>query len=183
MKMPSVLILLPLLSLTLLACGDSCQNPVGDNSPVQVLYFTSFETESDIEGWVGLEIGNLLEDPAPGSGGRSVLVGGGCVQPAAYIVLEARERDADYSLSCWGKLTDDSQPGAVVLATGAPGGERTGCGITVESENWRFYRSENQINCPAGRELRIEVYIGGIIGASMKVDGLTVESTGPEIQP
>ena len=175
MKMPTTVTFLLFLPMMTLSCGDACQNPAGDDDPVQTLYFTSFETAADIEGWHGVGEGSLRDDPAPGGGERSALIGGGCIQPAAYILLDAQEEDAVYSLSCWGKLSDESQPGGIALATGETLEERTACGVRIETEYWRFYRSEDQIVCPAGQDMRIEIYIGGYIGASMFVDRLAVE--------
>lgn len=168
----AVLLLVPALTLS---CGDSCHNPSGGD-PARTLYFTSFETPEDIAGWTGIAEENLNGDPAPGGGDRSLLIGGGCIQPTAYIVLEAEDTDAVYFLSCWGRLLDESQPGSVALATDERWDERDGCSVRVASEDWTYYRSEDQVTCPAGQRLRIEIYIGGIIGASMCLDRIAVEA-------
>lgn len=174
MKRLSVAIMLFLPALTI-SCGNSCQDPSGGGDSARALYFTSFETAADIEGWTGLAEENLTGEPAPAGGKRSLLVGGGCIQPTAYIVLASRETDAVYSLSCWGRLIDESQSGSVVLATDEDWDQRDECSVRVTSEDWTYYRSQDQVVCPAGQRLRIEIYIGGIVGASMSLDRLAVE--------
>jgi hypothetical protein len=168
--------LLLLLAPLALSCGGSCQDPTGGDDPAHVLYFTSFETASDIDGWAGIQEEDLSGDPAPGGGKRSLHIGGGCVQPTAHIVLEPREVDAVYTLSLWGKLTGGSQAGAVSLATDESYEERDLISLLVDSEEWSFFRSEEEIACPAGRRLRIEIWIGGIVGGDMMIDKLTVAS-------
>ena len=176
MKKLTIVVLLFSLSPLALSCGDSCHDPIGDGDPARIIYFNSFETNDDAAGWTGISEGDLIGEPAPGGGEHSLRIGGGCVQPTAYIVLEPQDVEAVYSLSCWGKLFDESQPGGVVLATDEKWDQRRSTALVVDAGDWGFYRSKDQIVCPAGQRLRIEIYIGGIMGGSMMIDNITVEA-------
>jgi len=168
--------LLLLLAPLVLSCGGSCHDPSGDDDPAHVLYFSSFETPADIDGWVGIQEEDLSGEPSPGGGERSVHVYGGCIQPTAHLVLEPRDVDAVYSLSLWAKLTAGSSPGAVSLATDGDYETRKVTSLEVDSDEWSFLRSEEAIACPAGLGMRIEIWIGGIKGGSVLIDRLTVDS-------
>jgi hypothetical protein len=174
MKTQGAAVILLLLAAFSLSCGGSCHDPAGGEHPAEPLYFSSFESPEDIAGWSGISESSLVDEAAPGGGKGAVRIGGGCIQPAAQILLAGPEEVTAYSLSCWGKLLGDSQPGGLLLATDEPRGERSECVVAIDSYEWKFYRSADSIICPAGMDLRIEAYIGGIIGGSMLVDELSV---------
>jgi hypothetical protein len=47
--------------------------------------------------------------------------------------------------------------------------------VVVKDRSWTRYDAEGMLYCPKGKRLRIDLMIGGIIFASMHVDGLTIE--------
>lgn len=157
------------------SCSDNCHRPGGGGGDSVILYYNSFESASDTTGWTGITDDMFVSEPSPGGGEQSLCIGGGCIQPTAYIVMRPQVTDTFYSLSCRGKLHDESQRGAVVLATNEERDKREAIGLLIDCAAWRPYLSATPLYCPAGAELRIEISIGGLIGASMLLDCIKVE--------
>jgi hypothetical protein len=136
-----------------------------------VVYSVSFETLADTTGWTGLSPDMFVEDPAPGQGSRSLRIGGGCVQPTAFLEL-APVLEGDYCLEFWGRVNETSQSGTVILRRTDESNE--GIGAFVRENQWTFVRNQNPLHVPAGSRIRIEILVGGYVPASMNIDGLAV---------
>ncbi|MFB0515280.1 MAG: hypothetical protein ACETWG_01600, partial [Candidatus Neomarinimicrobiota bacterium] len=80
-----------------------------------VIYSNSFEVPEDTSDWIGLSYRMFVEDPAPGQGTRSLLIGGGCDQPIAWIDIPCPAGDGSYRLSFWGKTGAVEIDGGSVL--------------------------------------------------------------------
>jgi hypothetical protein len=162
--------------MTLLCCVTvSCDKKSTRPAPVGVVYFNSFESAQDTTGWQGITDKMFVPDPAPGAGIRSLLIGGDCIQPAAYLDLPYQVGPGDYVVSCWGKVPQVSQPGGIVLQIAQEGGEARQIQLRVDSENWTFHKSRESLRCPEGCTLRLQVWIGGFVPANMFVDCIKIE--------
>lgn len=139
------------------------------------LYFSSFESAQDTTGWHGVNAAMFVGDPAPNGGEQSLYVGGGCIQPAAYIDLPSQTGGGHYRLRCWGKLADISQRGNIGLVLDAETGQRTEISLTISDTVWTSYESDEPLCCRADHHLRLEILIGGFVPASMFVDCIAVE--------
>jgi hypothetical protein len=155
---------------TIISCGKKCSEPAPN-----LVYSNSFESASDATGWDGITEDMFVSDPAPGGGNRALSIGGGCIQPAAYIDLPPQTEDGKYSISCWGKTTELPQTGEVVLVIADVEGPSLGIQVEVDSEDWRFYVSGKYLYCPADHGLRLEIWIGGLVPAHMFIDCVKVE--------
>ena len=156
-----------LICLSMVSCDKKATAPARS-----VIYFNSFESAQDTTGWSGITDAMFVSDPAPKGGKQSLHIGGGCLQPAAHINLPAQTRESYYRVSCWGKVADISQGGSIGLAVGE---QRREIRLIIRDEEWTFYESEESLRCPANRNMRLEIYIGGYAPASMLVDCIKVE--------
>jgi hypothetical protein len=181
MKRSAFLIPFAALCLTSPAC-DSSHNPSGGDDirrEPDIVYFNSFESSEDAAGWTGIAEEMFVDDPAPNCGQKSLHIAGGCVHPTAEAVLGGEHAGGDYVISFWGRLDDVSQPGGVVLKAyrdGQPCGESA---LAVRTGEWSYYASSEPLSCDDGVEFKIDLGIGGIIGASMSLDCLKIERTDP----
>ena len=168
-----VLFIVISLSFILLVSGCDILNP--ENTE---FYFTSFENASDAEGWTGIGVEMFVEDPAPNSGDRSLLIGGGCIQPTAKVTLPEIRVGGFYTISCWGKIDPDFHGGSVILALSHNEEESFQIELRIDRQGWYFYSSEESIYCPASESLQIQIRVGGIVYDCMKLDGLKIEKSG-----
>jgi hypothetical protein len=146
------------------------------NEPsVEAFYFNSFEIESDTTDWYGISYKMFVENPAPNGGDKALLLCGGCVQPAAYIDLPISNLDENYSLSFWAKIIEENQSGIISLSAVEGDEKLSEISLLVDSQNWKYYKSEKNLFCPAGKQVRLEIIIGGFIPASILVDLLKIE--------
>jgi len=152
------------------SCAKKCVEPTPN-----FVYFNSFESAADTTGWYGITQEMFVGNPAPGGGKRSLDIGGGCLQPAAYLDLLPHDGSGYFTISCWGKATEPSQVGRIVLAKVKENGEREEIQLRVERKHWTFYRSEKSLYCSASCELRLEIWIGGFVPANMFVDCIGIE--------
>lgn len=152
------------------SCGEKCTRSVPE-----IVYFSSFESAEDTTGWQGITDRMFVSDPAPGAGARSLQIGGGCIQPAAYIDLPPQTGPGNYVVSCWGKVPQVTQPGRIVLQIAQEGGEGREIQLRVDSENWTFYESKESLRYSEDCTLRLQVWIGGFTPAHMFVDCIKIE--------
>ncbi len=168
--------LVSILVLLLASAGcDSSVSPKDDGQRPEVIYFNSFESFRDAEGWTGVYEQMFVPDPAPNGGRKSLHIGGGCVMPTAQTSLGERRAGGDYTISCWGRLDDAGQRGAVALAAYLDGQRCAESSLVMTTGEWDYYTSAEPLSCEPGAELRIEISIGGIVAASMSLDCLEVQ--------
>jgi hypothetical protein len=142
----------------------------------RIIYSNSFEAPEDTSGWIGLYPEMFVEDPAPAQGARSLLIGGGCIQPMAWIDIPCTTGVATFHLSFWGKAgLVTPYGGGIVLSPAdwyAPLSEKIEIG--TDSLDWAFYHAEKEIHLDAIDTLRIRIIVGGIKYDDMQIDGLEV---------
>ena len=80
---------------------------------LNTVYINSFESYDDISEWNYLGYFDLVDDPAPEAGTKSLIINGGCVQPTATFELPLQTDDGYYVLSLWGKV--DEAAGEIIL--------------------------------------------------------------------
>jgi hypothetical protein len=170
MKYLGYLVSVMLLCCVTFSCGEKCTRSVPE-----IVYFISFESAEDTTGWQGITDKMFVRDPAPGAGARSLQIGGGCLQPAAYIDLPPQAGPGNYVISCWGKAPRVSRPGRIVLQIAQEGGEGREVQLIVDSEDWTSYKSEESLRCSEDCTLRLQVWIGGFAPAQMFVDCIKIE--------
>jgi len=159
----------------LLCCvAVSCAKK-GTGPAQNTLYLNSFESAEDTTGWRGITDKMFVPDPAPGAGARSLCIGGGCIQPAAYIDLLAQSGPGDYVVSFWGKVPQMTRPGRIVLRIAREGGEGKVMELPVGSQEWTFHKSRESLRCAENCALRLELWIGGFAPAHMFVDCIKIE--------
>ena len=138
-----------------------------------VIYFNSFESAEDMTGWIMNDYQQIVNDPAPGCGEKSLYVIGGCMQPIGYIELPQQLDDGKYTMTCWGKA---DWAGSIALTTNQPDGERTYLYLSIDTPEWISSNIKESIFCPKDQKLRIEIYHGGIMATDgMFIDCLKVE--------
>jgi hypothetical protein len=157
------------------SCSESPYEPSQEELDAGIVYFNSFESAADTLGWEGITGEMFVGDPAPGGGERSLHISGDCIQPTAHIVFPPDGSDRGYILGFWGKLDDARQTGTLILAVKGDDGQREERALTVDGDQWTFYRSEKPLYTSADEALRLEIMIGGIVSASMSIDHIIIE--------
>ena len=163
--------------LLLILSFGGCQriNLLGPGSNLDIFYYNSFESAEDADGWQGIMSEMFVEEPAPNGGEKSLLIGGGCIQPTASITFPKLERSTSLKLSCWGKVREEHQSGMLILRVIDEAENFQSISITLQGNEWKHYETEGSLLCPSGKQLRLEIMIGGIVGASMNLDRLTID--------
>ncbi len=157
-------------------CAVSCRKFFSTAPSRTALYYSnSFELPDDAKGWSGLTADMFVVDPAPNSRNRSLQIGGGCIQPTAWLVFPKTKEETRFTLSCWGKVDQPNQSGTVLLRVEGDTGDSNTVSLRIKDRNWMYLTSSAFLVCPKGRQLRVEMLIGGILFASMHVDGLIIE--------
>lgn len=155
-----VSLLLPAAAIMMWGCSDTrdctCEP---EPQPGSLLYFSSFEADTDTVGWTGYGDSWLADDAPEAGGSRSFGVSGGCPHPHARYKLEPLEVGGHYTIRFWGKTVDST--GAVWL--GVEGSLEDGIGFSVEEPLWTLYSASESVWCPAGRSLWVELNSGGLI--------------------
>jgi len=141
----------------------------------ELIYYCSFESPEDTTGWHGITEEMFVDDPAPGCGKKSLLLEGGCLQPAAWRVLDTEYGSSLYKLSCWGKKgTDSGNVRLTIIQNHRPLAEIM---FTIDSETWRFYQAEKVLPHPPGSKVQLELRVGGFVYQNMFIDGLKIEKS------
>jgi len=157
-----------LILFTSLICFISCKRIL--DSTGEVIYYTSFEQESELNGWYGLSTDNLRDD-TPGSGGnKSVFVSGGCIVPTAKYTLKSVGVAQLVSFSCYGKNLTSGGTVFICLEDDI----NFEISIGVNEKDWTFYECRDSIIWPANKDLSICLFSGGFSGSSMLIDDIRV---------
>jgi hypothetical protein len=163
-----------MLSLFFIGCdGDSRCTVCPDGA--KTWYFNSFESVSDLTGWHGITEAAFADDPAPWCGDQSLFVAGGCTSPAYWLDFPPSEGAGAYVLSCWAKRPGDIPGGRIVLAAHDSGGGGEAVQISVNSDEWTFYRASQSLHCPAGVSFMLELQVGGFGGGAAYFDCIKIE--------
>ena len=153
---------------TSLICFNSCKRIL--DSTGEVIYYTSFEQEAELNGWDGLSADNFRDDTPNSGGNKSVFISGGCQVPTAKYTLKAVGVEQKVSFTCYGKNL--SSGGTVFLCL--EGDINFEISINVQEKDWTFYECRNSIIWPANKDLSICLFSGGFSGSSMLIDDIRV---------
>lgn len=154
------------LILSALVVIPSCEK---DFDKGEQIYYNSFESNSDITGWVGYAF--RFSNDAPKHGGnRSLCVSGGCLIPHAQYTLSPQNTDCNLIIRFRGKNL--SNGGGVTLAVNnAKDGE---IGFDISDKDWTLYESQDMLFCPANTSLTLSMVSGGIASSSMLIDMIDI---------
>lgn len=136
----------------------------------QLIYFNSFESQSDTAGWKGGAF-DFANDAPENGGGRSLHISGGCIIPHAQYIFNAQDADCHLILSLWGKNL--SNGGYVSLYVNKKGGERIS--IDVNEKRWAFYESPKALFWPANTTLTLDIVSGGFCGSDILIDMIEIK--------
>jgi hypothetical protein len=159
--------------LSALVFVPSCEK---DFDKGEQIYFNSFESNSDIDGWEGYAF-NFSNDAPKHGGKRSLSVSGGCLIPHARYNLSPQNTDCNIIIRFWGKNL--SNGGGVALSANKAGGGHAG--FDISDKDWTLYESQDMIFCPANSNLTLELISGGIASSSMLIDKIDIRRV--EINP
>ncbi|MFH1196984.1 MAG: hypothetical protein V1720_14905 [bacterium] len=165
MKTINLLILL----FVIYSCSDEILQP-GIND----FYYSSFENEKDTIDWTGLTGANFSNEACPGGGGKSVIIGGGCIQPAATLKLGTAPADGKLKMSFQAKMLQESQSAGLFLLKYSGNEIIDSIAATVNSIDWSSYESSSILNVSEGDSLRIDFFVGGFVLAEVMLDQLRV---------
>jgi hypothetical protein len=131
----------------------------------QQIYFNSFESQSDVDGWIGNAF--TFSNDVPSHGGKkSLSVSGGCVLPHAKYTVPPQNTDCYLILRFWGKNL--SYGGSVNLYVNKAGYKEIG--FDVSKMDWTLYESRDTLFCPANTSLTLQAISGGISSSAMLID-------------
>lgn len=156
------------------ACSDSTTNVTENDKSNKLFYFNTFDNQRDTTGWHGLTRDTFVNESMPDSGGFSIHLGGGCIQPAASIEFDS-PGEGKYKFSFWAKMGQPSQQAHLILRSDAYYDEKDQLNIEVNTTEWKFYQSEGYLYVPAGKKIILEIMVGGIVFADVYVDNLKIE--------
>lgn len=162
-NMKKTFFFLILLSLVVI---QSCEK---DFERGEQIYFNSFESNSDIYGWVGYAF-NFSNDAPKNGGKRSLSVSGGCLIPHAQYTISPQNTDCNIIIRFWGKNL--SNGGGMALSVNEAGGGHAG--FDISDKDWTLYESKDMIFCPANSSLTLELISGGIASSSMLIDKIDI---------
>jgi hypothetical protein len=156
--------------------GGALVAPLPAQPDSTIIYSNSFETSEDTTAWSGYGNWGITVDPAPDQGTRSFLIGGGCIQPAAWIDVPCTTGAGRYRLSLWGKAVySEWSGGSVALSRAAwEPSEEPKIEIHVVEPSWTPHSSEIDITLEENDTLRIQIQVGGYIYDEMLLDALEV---------
>ncbi len=170
MRYGKIVLSIPLVfSLINLNCSDMTKDET-DSSLIH--YHNSFENETDILNWNGVTIINLVDNPCPSGGEKSVYIAGGCIIPHASLLLDPPNDDLVVSVEFYGKNLTNG--GGVELFIGDD--FIHGVQVIVDDTSWKKYRSE-EILWPTDSTMSIWMSAGGYITSSMLIDELEIIKT------
>ena len=140
------------------------------DSTGELIYYTSFEQESDLDGWEGLSSESFRNDAPKSGGNNSVFVSGGCQLPTAKYTLEAVGIEQVVSFSCYGKNLTSGGTVFICIEDDI----NLEINIEVGGKDWIFYECKESIVWPANKDLSICLFSGGFVSHSMLIDELRV---------
>jgi hypothetical protein len=147
-----------------------------DNTPPSsnIAYSNSFESSKDIDGWFGLDTSFFVPEHCPGGGLRSLLIGGGCIQPTASYSMIIKQAGF-YSFSCWGKSYQTNMSGRIILSNHHYLYDSTTADVNIKSDDWQYYQALNKVKCSIGDTLFISIMVGGIKYDAVYIDNLMIK--------
>jgi hypothetical protein len=148
----------------------SCKKESTENILDQQIYFNSFESNSDTNGWNGYAYSFTNDAPSQG-GKRSLAISGGCIIPHAQCTISAQNTDCYLVLKFYGKNL--SNGGSVSLNVNKPGYGSINYGVS--EKDWTIYENHDTLFCPANTSLTLSVIAGGIIYSAILIDMIEIK--------
>ena len=142
-----------------------------DEPQKTVFYENSFETEDDISGWKDINI-QMLDEKNSVCEEKSLLIGGGCPQPASTYSLILSET-GNYKLSCQAKIDSEYQSAEVAIVKKTVETHETIISLRFTDTDWQ--QKSGNFFVEAGTEIHIELLVGGIKAVYMNLDCLKIE--------
>jgi hypothetical protein len=140
----------------------SCEK---ESDPGQQIYFNSFESQSDVTGWIGNAF-NFSNDVPLHGGKKSLSVSGGCILPHAQYIVNPQNTDCYLILKFWGKNL--SNGGSVNLSVNKAGYKAISFGVS--EKGWTLYEGRDSLFCPANTSVTLEAMAGGISSSAILID-------------
>lgn len=155
---------------SMFGCSDSV-SPENDN----IIYFNSFEAESDFDGWEGISQDNWKSDVPNAGSKKSVFISGGCVMPHARYVFNSKLPQGYYTIECWGKAYPKTFGGAVLLKYQINENYNYSfVNIEFRDSVWT-HKISDTLFFDKSYNLTIEMNAGGFIASAMLIDNLIVK--------
>jgi len=147
---------------------SSCEKSPIEAFANEILYYSSYESETDLEGYEGYA-GIIAEEAPAGAGESSLLIDGGCIVPHLSFQIGPYLEGKNISLSFIGK-TDGS--GTINLTSNV--NTSASENIIIENTDWEDYLEKGIYNLEAGAQLKVSFLSGGIAASKTWVDQLTL---------
>lgn len=163
----------PIVSMIFLLLIYSCTDEILEPG-AKDFYYNSFEVETDARGWEGISEGNFCGEAAPEGGNKSVIIGGGCVQPAASLNLGAVQSSAKLRICFQAKMVQENQGACLYLINYSGNEILDSIAVSVSGNYWKGYDSNSSLNVTRGDSLRIDVIAGGYFAAEVMLDCLRI---------
>jgi len=136
----------------------------------RLIYYNSFESTSDFDGWQGIDASNMVDDASPNGSKKSVYVSGGCMMPTSSFTLPANDAANHIIVQFYGKNL--GMGGSVVLSSGETYNNEYS--IFVKDTVWTLYQSQEIYKWPAGSSLKVCMNSGGYVASAMLIDELRI---------
>ena len=147
---------------------SSCEKAPIETSANEILYYSSYESETDLEGYEGYA-GIIAEEAPAGAGESSLLIDGGCIVPHLSFQIGPYLEGKNISLSFIAK-TDNG--GSITLSSNENPSDSEN--ILIQNTEWEDYLKKEIHNLEAGSQLKISFISGGIAASKTWVDQLTL---------
>ena len=148
---------------------DNFQDKNGD-----IIYFNSFEAESDTTGLEDYSSCFFHDDASPGGGKRSLYVSGGCIVPHVILPVPEQSEDGYFQLKCWAKVLVSG--GILELSTVASS-ENSHIAVIILDKDWEYYQTSDSLYCSANTSMSISLISGGDNPGGMLVDQIQIVKT------
>lgn len=144
------------------------------NENGNVVYFNSFETESDTAGIESYGNCYLYNEASPGGGEQSLYVSGSSFIPHARFTIDSGNDFGIYQLSFWGKTIIDIC--YINFSSDGPALSNWTT-ISINDSSWHYYQTTDSIFCQGDEKLVITLTSGGDNPGGMLVDQIQIVKT------
>jgi hypothetical protein len=156
-----------LISVLTMSTSFQCKNSTSSEEEEDpLIYYNSFETNSDVEEWTNWWEMMLVEDTAPNCGKRSLRL----VRANSSITFKPMEKNQYIQIEFYGKKIGGRAE--VMLCLGDP--EKITCLVSIIDKSWTVYQNEQKFFWPADSSLTISLKNLGLVPSVMCVDELKI---------
>ena len=163
MKQLTIISIASILALT--ACN---KEPIDSGSSIseEILYFSSYEDASDLDGYEGHE-GSIVEEAPVDGGDFSLKIQGGCVTPHLHFKIGPYLEGKKISMSFQGRSEGS---GTIFLSSNVVPTPMEN--IIIEGSDWESYNYNEIYELEAGAILDVTFISGGIMATATWIDEL-----------